>query len=100
MHMMLVKNAPMLFVLSAVLFMAHPANASCPSVQVVGMSPVQSALHLANLVFVGDVEDVELRLDALRQRVNFRMTQRFKGTVEADQTFEFGYSGENFEFKM
>ena len=63
------------------------------------MSRVQSALHMAHLVFVGDVEHVELRRDPLRQRVKFRAAQRFKGTVEAGQTLEFGYSGENFEFK-
>ena len=101
MQMMLVKRAPYLVVLAATLFVAaHEANAECPTIEVVGMSPVQGALHMAHLVFVGNVDHVELRLDALRQRVTFRVTRRFKGTVEAGQTFEFGYSGENFEFKM
>jgi opacity protein-like surface antigen len=95
-----VKSTLAVIALAAALFVAsQEANASCPSIQVVGMTPVQSALHLADLVFVGDVDHVELRIDALRQHVRFRVTQRFKGTVAVGQTLEFGYSGENFEFK-
>lgn len=100
MQMMLVKKA-LVLVVAATLFMdAQEANAECASISVVNMSPVQSALHLAELVFVADVDHVELQLDPLRQRVKFRETQRFKGTVEAGQTLEFRYSGENFEFKV
>ena len=73
MHKMLVKKAPVLVVLTAALFVAaQEVNADCASIRVVGMSPVQSALHRAHLVFVGDVEHVELRRDPLRQRVKFR----------------------------
>ena len=97
--MVLVKKAPVLVFLAALFVAAAEANAACPEIRVVGMSPIQSALQMAHLVFAGDVDRVELHLDALRQRVKFGVTQRFKGTVEAGQTLDFSYSGENFEFK-
>ncbi len=98
MHVMLVKKGLVLVVLAVALFVAaHEANAVCARRP---MSPGESLQRL-DLVFVGVVDHVELRPDAkvrgliMRQRVTFRVIQRFKGTVASGQALDFGMNSED-----
>ena len=63
------------------------------------MSPIQGALARADLVFVGEVQEAELRSDPPRLRVRFRVTEPFKGEVTPVTTFETRNLGEDFDFK-
>src|SRR4029434_4648372 len=94
------RRAFILVVLSAAFFgPSREASASCAAIEVRGMSPIQSALLLADLVFVGEVQEAELRSDPPRLRVRFRVTESVKGEVTSVMTFETRNLGEDFDFK-